>query len=368
MGGGAVGGSLGARLEYMDVGFEALRDRPILGWGHGNFGTAFDRFADASIYVYGPLRTDQAHSQPIEELATHGVLGTLAFAALWLALLWAVVRRRRPPREEIVAYAVLGALAGHFVQNLFLFYTPASLLFWVILVAWVAGQESGVERAAERENAGPQGSGTIRRAPQSLQRKESPKWAPLVLGVVLVSVLALSMYHLVYVPYSANRTMTQAFNDPNPLASRLALATKSFEAAPGMSYRPRELMFSLLLGVIDEFSPEEKKLVADFVLYEVQRTLDGDSKNVRVVANGIAMLQPMASPEGLEFLDRLLRHLREQAPEREYTYALLANQENLKGNHREAIRIAEEFEALTPWVSETLVEIKRVAVEALGDG
>ena len=176
------------------------------------------------------------------------------------------------------------------------------------------------------------------------------------------------MYYLVYLPYSANRTINRAYNDPNLLADRLALATKSFEALPGMSYRPRELMFNLLLGTMSGFSPEEKMEVADFVLSEIQRTLDGDPKNVHVVANGIAMLQPMASPEGLEQLDGLLRHLREQAPEREYTYALSANQENLKGNHSEAIRIAEEFEALTPWVSESLVEIKRVARDALGDG
>jgi hypothetical protein len=357
-------GSLSHRLEYIKVGFRAVLDRPILGWGHGNFAVAFDRYAKPSVSP----RVDQAHNQLFEELATHGAVGTLSFAAMWLTLLWAVVRRRRPPREEVVAYGVLGALAGHFVQNLFLFYTPASMLFWVILVAWVAGQEPGVERATERENAGPKSADTSRRAARGSKKGESPKWASAVLGVVLMSALGLSMYYLVYVPYSANRSINRAFNDPNLLADRLALATKSFGVAPGMSNRPKERMFRLLLGEMDKFSPAERLEIAGFVLFEIQRTLDGDPNNVPVVANGVAILQMMASPQGLEQLDPLVRQLRDQAPQREYTYAISAKQEILKGNFREAIRIIEEFESITPWVSETLLTFKKDAADALRDG
>jgi hypothetical protein len=364
----AADGSVAHRLAYIDVGLKAFLDRPIFGWGHGNFAPAFERFAEATIYRYGLARPDQAHNQPTEELATHGVVGTLSFAALWLALLWAVVRRRRPPKEEILAYGVLGALAGIFVQNLFLFYTPETLLYWVILVAWVAGQETMLDPGPERGAVTPGPVAAHRSSRHVRGRLVSLPWATAALTVALITVMGYAMYHLVYVPYSANRTFMQAYTGAYPLPQRLVLASRSFGASPGTSNMPKELMFGLLLDNLEKFSAEERRQIAAFVLYETQRTLERDPRNVRIVASGIAILQPNASPEGLKRLDPLLRHLRENAPERVYTYVLSANQEILKGNYREAVQISEEFEALTPWVSYSIQQIKQAAADALADG
>jgi hypothetical protein len=364
----ASDGSIAHRIAYIDAGLKAFLDRPIFGWGHGNFAPAFERFAEATIYRYGLARPDQAHNQPIEELATHGVVGTLAFAALWLALVWAVVRRRRPPKEEILAYGVLGALAGIFVQNLFLFYTPATLLYWVILVAWVAGQEAKLDPGLVRGAVTPGPAATHRSSRYGRRRPGSPPWAPVALTVALIPAIGYGMYHLVYVPYSANRTFMQAYTGAYPLPQRLVLASRSYDASPGMSNLPKELMFGLLSDNLEGFSAEERRQIAAFVLYETRRTLERDPRNVRIVASGIAILQPNASPEGLKRLDLLLRHLRENAPERVYTYALSANQEFLRGNYREAVQISEEFEALTPWVPESILQVKRAAADALADG
>ena len=364
----ASDGSVAHRIAYIDVGLKAFLDRPILGWGHGNFAAAFERFSKATIYRYGLARPDQAHNQPIEELATHGVVGTLSFAALWLALIWAVVHRRRPPKEEILAYGVLGALAGFFVQNLFLFYTPTTLLYWVILVAWVAGQETKLDPGMVRGEVVPGPAVTHRGFRHEPGRPVSLPWASAALAVALISAIGYAMYQLAYVPYSDNRTFMQAYTDSYPMRQRLVLASSSFTSSPGMSNLPKELMFGLLLDNLEKFSPEERRQIAGFVLYETQRTLEQDPRNVRIVASGIGILQPRASPEGLRRLDLLLRHLRENAPERAYTYWLSANQEFLKGNYREALQITAEFEALTPWVPESILQIKQAAADALADG
>jgi hypothetical protein len=360
--------SIAPRIAYVDVGLKAFLDRPILGWGHDNYAAAFERFSEATIYRYGLARPDQAHNQPIEELATHGVIGTLSFAALWLALLWALVRRRRPPKEEILAYGVLGALAGFFVQNLFLFYTPAALLYWVVLVAWVAGQETKLDSGLERGAVTPGPAAAHRGSRHGCGRLVSSPWVPAALTVALIPAIGYAMYHLVYIPYSANQTFMQAYTGASPLAQRLVLASRSFNSSPGMSNLPKELMFGLLWDNLERFSAEERRQIAAFVFYETQRTLEQDPRNVLVVASGIGILQPDASPEGLKRLDPLLRHLRENAPERVYTYALSANQEFLKGNYRQAVRISEEFESLTPWVPESILEIKRAASNALTGG
>ena len=56
-----------------------------------------------------------------------------------------VLSRRYSPEVdklgEVLAYVVLGALSGYFIQNLFLFDTPSTMLQLALLMAWVANQE-----------------------------------------------------------------------------------------------------------------------------------------------------------------------------------------------------------------------------------
>ena len=107
----------------------------------------------------------------LEELATKGALGTLSYGAMWAVLVWAIVRRRREPRDEVLTYTILGALAGYFAQNLFLFDTPAMLLQWALLVSWVVSQEKApVLKRGEL----PIGDNRARAPPPSSQKPRSP--------------------------------------------------------------------------------------------------------------------------------------------------------------------------------------------------
>jgi O-antigen ligase len=137
------GFSFNLRLASVKAGLLGFVERPLFGWGPENFGYVFDRYADATIFKHSSFVQDKAHNQVVEELTTKGTIGALAFLFMWAALAWAVIRQRRPAGEEALAYAILGALTAYFVQNLFLFDTPAALLYWVILVAWAAWQEQG---------------------------------------------------------------------------------------------------------------------------------------------------------------------------------------------------------------------------------
>ena len=137
--------SVAERLISVKAGMKAFMDRPFLGWGPENYGAAFERFVDPVFFRRNDGIFDRAHNKMVGELATKGALGAIAYLVLWGAMVWTILRRRRPPREEILAYTVLGALAGYFIQNLFYFDTPATMLQLTLLIAWVASQEGARE-------------------------------------------------------------------------------------------------------------------------------------------------------------------------------------------------------------------------------
>lgn len=346
--------SLSSRLDVSRLALGAFARRPLLGWGPDNFEYAFDRLADPSFYRYGRRGFDQVHNRVMEELATRGVLGIIAFAALWVSLVWAVVRRGRGRREEILAYAVLGGLVAYFVQNLFLFDSPAMLLQWAVLAAWVAGQEHPSEAADAPASSG--------------RRPHRPIAAPpLARGLATVLVVAMvgaSLVFLTYRPYVAARQFEQALAGPGTVAERLALAQRSFDTFPPLATVPRADIFAQLASRWNEMNLNQRRAVAEFVIEETERGTEAAPENARLLVGSLPILQAVAgSPEALERLDPLVERLRELAPGRAYTYERMAEQELRKGNYQAALEIIDGFLAEAPPGMEGFEELQEAALE-----
>ena len=94
--------SVQSRLAAWEAGIEGLAERPLLGWGPGNFVIVFGRFASG----FGAVAEvhDQAHGKLVEVAATTGAAGLLAWVALWglvLAVLARATRGYGPARARV---------------------------------------------------------------------------------------------------------------------------------------------------------------------------------------------------------------------------------------------------------------------------
>ena len=354
--------SLVIRLKLIEVAIRGFLDRPLLGWGPDLFPLVFDRFADASLYEYGTSHNDQPHNKVVEELATTGILGTTMYAALWTVLVWAIVRRRREPQEEIVAYAILGALFAYFIQNLFLFDTVVTLLQFTLLVSWVASQERAIPNDKNEHPTNQKKRG----APASTRLHAVPG-VQITAILLVVALLGAALYFLNYLPYRSAQLFHQAFNEPGDLENRLTLAQESFETFPPFATVPRLLVLNLLNRRWFDLSPEERSLAIDFVFAEIDASLKSAPNNARLISEIVGILQRAAvdSPKGLQGLESLLQLSRSLAPERLSTYENLAFQELYKGNYREVLRIVEEFSVLATGAPNLLENAKRAAEEGL---
>ena len=358
------------RLKLVGIGWRAFEGRPLLGWGQENFARVFDRFADASFYrYYQGEPQDRAHNQVLEELVTKGAVGFLAFAFMWVVLVWAVVRTRRRPRDEVLAYAVLGALVAHFVQNLFLFDTPATILQWTLLVGWVAADEEfgNTLEPDDESAASPMTSmPAFGKLTDAVGRALSPPAVRWGVGTAALVLVAGSLYSFNYRPYRAAVLAGDAIPQ-GPIGPRLEAAVESFETFPKMAALPRRYLMSILTGEWAGLSVEDRRRIIPFVSQEFERGLAVEPNNGRLLAAGLPMLQAVATTmEELERLDSLVQRLARLAPDRVETHQILAAQALEKGNYAEAIRIADAFEARAFGVEDRFVVIRRVAGEGLG--
>ena len=362
-------GTLAIRLRAWEAGIEAFMDRPLLGWGPENFEYAYELHVDPSIYRYSLDSSDKAHNVLIEELTTKGIVGLAVYVALGVALVLAVVRRRRPARDEAFAYAMLGALTGYFIQNLFLFDMPTILLQASLLVAWIVAQEP---EGAARQAAGRVGwlSGLLRRArrPADVAVSSASRWIATAPGTAsVVAALALSLYFFTYLPYAAARTFDDAVRGTYPLQQRLALASSSFETFPGMADLPRRLLFGQLTTQWDRFSPEGKAIALAMVLDESEAALSRDSGDARLLAEAAFTVHRAAEnfPAVAERMEPLVSAVRELAPRRLYTYELMIGQRMLQGDYASALGLIEEFEGIAPWAARYLSGLRQLAEQAL---
>ena len=156
-----LGVSMGARFDNWRSGMGAFAERPLLGWGTGNYLVASGRHlaADSGRHLPGKGTVnegrDHAHNLLIEEAATKGLAGLLAYLALWAWTAVVAVRaaRRADGTDRIMIACVAGALAGWFVQSQTFFYSASGWLVHTLLLAYLARREVGFEGIAGKQPA-----------------------------------------------------------------------------------------------------------------------------------------------------------------------------------------------------------------------
>jgi len=83
--------------------------RGLIGYGQDNFNVAFNRFYDPAFFRYDHGWLDRAHNKLLEVLVMQGLLGLLAYLAIWISLAW-LVFWRQPFSANRLAVWLFGAI------------------------------------------------------------------------------------------------------------------------------------------------------------------------------------------------------------------------------------------------------------------
>ncbi|MEY4731671.1 MAG: hypothetical protein RL681_617 [Candidatus Parcubacteria bacterium] len=145
------------RLIAIRISLEAFRERPVLGFGFENFKYAFDRSYDPKLLEYGYSETyfDKPHNVFLEHLVDGGIIGLVAYCAMFVVLGYVVLRRKD---HEFMAPAILGAVAAHLGNDAFVFDTFGSwvaifLVMGVVDAAWLSDRDTRLPSPVQASQA-----------------------------------------------------------------------------------------------------------------------------------------------------------------------------------------------------------------------
>jgi O-antigen ligase len=123
------------RVYMWRSGTAMWRERPLLGWGPGGVKREYSRYALPEAFKQ---RTGHVHNTPLQILVERGVLGLVAWLAIWIAFYWRAIGLLRAldaslTRERALVAGSIAAVTGFLVAGLSEYNFGDSE---VVMVAW----------------------------------------------------------------------------------------------------------------------------------------------------------------------------------------------------------------------------------------
>lgn len=220
-----------------------FRDRPVFGYGPENHHLVWSSHFDPRSEALGADVFDRVHNQFLEVLATTGLVGTLAFLAVWLAIGYTVNRGFEERRLTVYDVALLaGANIAYAAYLVFWFVDINAAILWFLLLAVVASRLRGepIVRAGLR---------TI-----------SPVGAAAGVFATIV-ILAWGLYRQAYVPARTSFALgTLDSYDDDRESARAAVRTIAASSAPQTSHNA-----SILAHYINTLNRRGEQRTADSI-------------------------------------------------------------------------------------------------------
>ena len=343
------------RATAADAGLLAYRDKPALGWGPDNFLIAWGRYFNGSPRVW--VQFDQAHNRIVEEMVATGTIGLLSYLLVWLAMTAVLIRSvwLRRGSEQLLVMAVGTAMVAYYVQNLFLFDTPAGVMLFALLLSFVAAEERQINIRGRANARSRTNDGAVEPEPGRFPAFRIPgaveRWSrgPGVAGarlagllrrrgvgamaVALLMVLTAGSLFLFSVrPYAAAVAAAQGSDQSLPRAERVTYFNRAIEGFPWMANMPRTLLILDAAQSLEDMTDRELAQTAARVAKEGRLALDAEPQNW-LLHTALAQFYQVAASRDAQYLEVAGEHVAAAvrlAPKTRPTAAVRDNQVRLE--------------------------------------
>ena len=128
------------RFSVWLVSLEAIKERPILGYGPENFSIAFDKYYDPSMPLIDKTWGswyDKAHNFLFDISITAGIPALIIFISLFAVLFYKLQKvKERHTEDSLICHGIQATFLAYLSANLFVFDSFSSYLVLFLLIAY----------------------------------------------------------------------------------------------------------------------------------------------------------------------------------------------------------------------------------------
>ncbi len=356
-----------SRFLVWGMALQGFKERPILGWGQGNFSLVFNKYYDPKMYNQEPW-FDRAHNVVFDWLIAAGLLGLLAYLSIYITALYHLLFSRRfrgndPPEEQqtinkkkrnahvqgdaqhfiftpVGASILTGLLAAYFFQNLFVFDQVISYTLFFSVLAFVH-----VEAVCRRKK------NDVTDVPHPKHTHKLPQTASHVVISLVIIITPFLAYTINMGGYLTNKNLLQA------IAPQQGGIEKNFEFfKKALAYRSlgtsevREQLSQFAINQAGGNASQELRreiflLAQDEMRQQIKSTPNDARPNLFLATLLLAYGQ---NEEAI----KVLEEAREISPRKQTIYYLLANVYLTQGNMVKALEVTRTAFNIEPENSE----------------
>jgi len=159
------------RYSAWEVSLDAVKAKPILGYGPENFSIGFDKYYDPSLpYINKAWGSwwDRAHNFVFDISVSAGIPALIIYLSLIASLFWGLQKvKKKRPEQTLICHGIQATFLGYLTANFFSFDLFSTYLIFFLLVAYSLYLISLNQTSTDEENQ-------HQLAPNKLQRYKKP--------------------------------------------------------------------------------------------------------------------------------------------------------------------------------------------------
>lgn len=340
-----------SRFFVWQMAWRGFKERPILGWGVGNFQDVFNKYYDPRMYGQEEW-FDRAHNVIFDWLIAGGILGLFSYILIYLALLYLIWRRES--NLAIFEKSLLtGLIATYFFQNLFIFDNIVTYYLFFTILAFVHFSSQNQEEKL----------GVIKAV--SLNSIYSIKLFIIFIGLILVLPI---FYCSVFKPYSSASNLLNALVQGNQGEWETSLVSFEKVLTGSMTGRreAREQLINFTYRLINnpQIESEAKDIFSRRVILAIDEGISDNNQDARLyVFAGDFMLRAGQFNEALVYLTEALK----LSPTKQSILLKIANAHLALGQTEQALKFARQAFELGKDFDQVLIGYAFVAFVANED-
>jgi tetratricopeptide (TPR) repeat protein len=151
---------LTVRTTIWGMAWEGVKERPLLGWGQGNFNYVFNEQYDPFLYNQEQW-FDRVHNIFFDWLIAGGFLGFIAYFSIMAAIVYylfvePVILKKKSNFTILERAVLLGLLVGYLMHNLVVFDNIISYIFYGTMIGLIHSRVSKPIQKIENYSISPQ--------------------------------------------------------------------------------------------------------------------------------------------------------------------------------------------------------------------